>query len=112
MRLAGLFFDVPEEHEHATVQFWAEALDSHPQQSHDPAEPYTTLVGGHGAPFPVEVQRLGEGAARIHIDVEADDVDAAADRLESLGATRVAKIETWWVMRDPAGITFCIVPPS
>lgn len=109
MRLAGLFFDVPADDEMAEVAFWAEVFGAEPGSSDDGDE-YTPLVGGHGAPFIVEVQRLGTGHARFHIDVESDDVDADADRLEALGATRVEKISRWWVMRDPAGLTFCIVP--
>ena len=30
-------------------------------------------------------------------------------RLEALGAERVAPIKSWWVMRDPAGLLFCVV---
>jgi len=31
-------------------------------------------------------------------------------RLERLGAERVQKVQTWWVMRDPAGLLFCVLP--
>lgn len=111
MRLAGLFFDVPAADERAEVAFWTEVFGAHARTDGDgDGEEYTALEGGHGAPFPVEVQRLGTGIARFHVDVESDDVDADADRLEALGAIRVEKIESWWVMRDPAGLTFCIVP--
>lgn len=109
MRLGGLFFDVPAVDEAAEVGFWAQVFGAEARNDGDGDE-YTSLVGGHGASFPVEVQRLGTGGARFHIDVVSDDVDADADRLEALGATRVEKISTWWVMRDPAGLTFCIVP--
>lgn len=110
MRLGGLFFDVPAEHEAAEVAFWSDVFGVTHTDTDHADDPYTPLHGGHGAPFPVEVQRLGAGPARIHIDVESDDVDADAERLEALGATRVARIESWWVMTDPAGLTFCIVP--
>jgi predicted enzyme related to lactoylglutathione lyase len=109
MRLAGLFFDVPADAEQAEVAFWSEVFGARTRNDGEGDE-YTALEGGHGAPFPVEVQRLGAGEARFHVDVESDDVDADADRLEALGATRVEKIARWWVMRDPAGLTFCIVP--
>jgi predicted enzyme related to lactoylglutathione lyase len=110
MKLGGLFFDVPAEHEASEVAFWSEAFGVTRSETDDADDPYTALHGGHGAPFPVEVQRLGSGGPRIHIDVESDDVDADAERLEALGATRVERIESWWVMKDPAGIVFCIVP--
>jgi hypothetical protein len=110
MRLGGLFIDVPAEHEQAEISFWSEVFDAERTETDGPEDPYTALHGGHGAPFPVEVQRLGTGGARFHIDVRSDDVDRDADRLEALGATRVEKIGSWWVMQDPAGLTFCIVP--
>lgn len=109
MRLGGLFIDVPAEHEQAEISFWSEVFDAERTETDGPEDPYTALHGGHGAPFPVEVQRLGTGEARFHIDVRSDDVDRDADRLEALGATRVERIGSWWVMRDPAGLTFCIV---
>jgi len=29
--------------------------------------------------------------------------------LEALGATRVQPVRTWWIMKDPAGLLFCVV---
>jgi hypothetical protein len=45
----------------------------------------------------------------VHLDIETDDVDAEAARLERLGARRVEKIKTWWVMEAPSGHRFCVV---
>jgi hypothetical protein len=56
------------------------------------------------------MQRLGSGAPRIHLDIHTDDVDAEVARLEGLGAKRAQEVETWWVMRDPAGLLFCVLP--
>jgi hypothetical protein len=47
--------------------------------------------------------------SRIHLDIESDDVDAEAARLEALGARRIGKVKTWWVMEAPTGQRFCIV---
>jgi hypothetical protein len=54
------------------------------------------------------VQRVG-AAPRVHLDIETDDVEAEARRLEALGAERVQQVRSWWVMRDPAGLLFCVV---
>ena len=35
--------------------------------------------------------------------------DAEVKRLEKLGAKRVAKVRTWWVMEAPSGQRFCVV---
>jgi predicted enzyme related to lactoylglutathione lyase len=55
------------------------------------------------------VQAVGARSARVHLDIETDDVDAEIARLESLGATVVERIHSWVVMRDPVGIIFCVV---
>jgi predicted enzyme related to lactoylglutathione lyase len=47
--------------------------------------------------------------SRMHIDFEADDIDAEVRRLESLGARRVQQQKSWWVMHDPCGNEFCVV---
>jgi glyoxalase superfamily protein len=49
----------------------------------------------------------------IVIDVPGDDHDAEAEvaRLEELGAGREqVQVQDWYVMPDPAGLLFCVVP--
>jgi hypothetical protein len=46
----------------------------------------------------------------VHLDIEADDVEAEAQRLEALGAARVAAVHDWIVMQAPDGQRFCVVP--
>ena len=46
----------------------------------------------------------------MHLDIETDDLEAEAARLERLGARRVAFVrQRWWVMEAPSGQCFCIV---
>jgi len=54
------------------------------------------------------------GKNRLHLDVHAGDgdIDALADRLEGLGASRSELVDQgpagrWWLMRDPEGNEFC-----
>ncbi len=56
--------------------------------------------------------QLIDGDARVHLDIETDDVEAEVKRLEALGAERVRPEQTWWIMRDPSGQPFCVVPPQ
>jgi hypothetical protein len=60
----------------------------------------------------VLMQRLESGVPRVHLDIHTDDVDAEVARLEGLGAKRVQQVQTWWVMLDPAGLPFCVLPMS
>ena len=36
-------------------------------------------------------------------------VDAEAERLEKLGAKKIAFVKRWWVMEAPTGQRFCVV---
>jgi predicted enzyme related to lactoylglutathione lyase len=50
---------------------------------------------------------------RMHLDVAAEDVDAASARVEALGGMKLQEIEEsgarWIVMADPDGNEFCLV---
>ena len=46
----------------------------------------------------------------MHVDIHTDDLEAEVARLEGLGAQRVERVAHWWVMRDPAGLPFCVLP--
>jgi hypothetical protein len=108
-RLTAALFDVPDEAFAAETAFWSGALGRVLAFEED-GDDYASLQGLFSG-LEVMVQRIGEGAsARIHVDIESDDVEAEVQRLERLGASRVEEIESWWVMRDPAGLLFCIVP--
>lgn len=46
----------------------------------------------------------------MHLDIEADDLEAEAMRLKQLGAKRIAFVRRHgWVMEVPSGQRFCIV---
>ena len=59
----------------------------------------------------IEVQKV-DHPSRVHLDIEADDVEAEVRRLEALGAKRVKQVRTWWVMEAPTGQRFCVVRPQ
>jgi hypothetical protein len=56
----------------------------------------------------VLIQRVAH-SSRVHLDIETDDVDAEVARLEALGARRLEKVQTWWVLEAPTGQRFCVV---
>jgi hypothetical protein len=105
-KLAATLVDVPAEIYDRELGFWSGALNKDPTVVPDNPE-YAEL----GEPVPglqFYVQQVG-APARVHLDIETDDVEAEVRRLEALGAVRVAPIKSWWVMRDPAGLLFCVV---
>ena len=106
-RVATVVIDVPDGDHDRELSFWAAATgQSLPQLD------YPEYHGGRlpGQDIGLLVQHLGEGTARVHLDIHTDDADAEVKRLEHLGAQRVRRARTWWVMRDPAGLLFCVIP--
>ncbi len=53
-----------------------------------------------------------EHPSRVHLDIETDDIEAEARRLEGLGAKRVGEVKRWLVMEAPTGQRFCLVRPQ
>jgi hypothetical protein len=59
---------------------------------------------------PIILLQKVEHAPRVHLDIETDDLEAEAARLEALGAKRIAFVrERWWVLEAPTGHRFCVV---
>lgn len=108
-KLIGFMIDCERADIGAAARFWSGALGltvEDPDEGGDGR--YALLAPGPGA-LHVEVQSV-EHASRLHLDIEADDIDAEADAIEALGATRIAKPhKRWWVMQAPTGHRFCIV---
>ncbi len=107
-RLAGFIIDCDSADLDKAADFWAAALGYPKKSPADESEsPYVELVTPDDE-LHVEVQQVNH-QSRVHIDIESDDIEAEATRLEALGATRVGKIQTWLVMEAPTGQRFCIV---
>ncbi|WP_449467950.1 VOC family protein [Stenotrophomonas humi] len=108
-RLAGFIIDCQDTDSDHAATFWGAALGLTTGKSHteDDGAQYTELAGAPGGLY-AEVQRVSH-ASRVHLDIEADDIEAEANRLEALGAKRIGFVKRWWVMEAPTGHRFCIV---
>jgi Glyoxalase-like domain len=107
-RLCMIVLDVPEQDHEREVAFWRDATGRPLEQLSQHPEYHGGRLHGEG--FWLLVQRLGEGPARAHVDIHTDDLEAEVGRLEGLGAQRVDLTHEWSVLRDPAGLLFCVVP--
>lgn len=109
-RLSNIIIDCKTEDVDAAAKFWAAAIGRVSEQDADPSEPYRLLVGS-----PDEMKILVQAVrheSRVHLDIETNDIEAEATRLEGLGAKRIEKVKTWWVMEAPTGQRFCVVRPQ
>ena len=110
-RLAGFIIDCDTDDLEAAASFWGKALGYELIRSDDPDEQNYVLLQTGPDEVHVEVQRV-QHPSRLHLDIEADDIEAEVARLEKLGAKRVAQIKRWWVMEAPTGHHFCVVRPQ
>jgi predicted enzyme related to lactoylglutathione lyase len=109
-RLSNIIIDCRTDDIDAAAKFWASAIGRVAESDADASEPYRLLEGP-----PNEMKMLVQAVrheSRVHLDIETNDVEAEANRLERLGAKRIAKVKTWWIMEAPTGQRFCVVRPQ
>ncbi len=106
-RLYSAYVDVPKPRFDESVRFYSALLGK--AATIDPDEPEYASYGEAETGINLYVQGIGDDQPRVHLDIETDDVDAEVARLAALGATEVARIKTWVVMKDPVGNAFCVI---
>lgn len=109
-KLLKIVIDVPPAEHDRELAFWSAATGQPLAQFDRHPEYHGAAL--HGQDLWLLIQRLDEGQGRVHIDIHTDDPAAEMARLEKLGAELVQQAHSWWVMRDPAGLLFCIIPES
>ncbi|HXP19234.1 MAG TPA: VOC family protein [Streptosporangiaceae bacterium] len=107
-RLSKIVIDVPAADHDRELSFWQAALGK-PLTRFDRFPEYHG-AGLHGEDHWLLIQRLDQGQSRVHVDIHTDDLAAEVARLEALGAERVLEVHSWWVLQDPAGLLFCVIP--
>jgi predicted enzyme related to lactoylglutathione lyase len=110
-RLGGFIIDCRTGDLDAAAEFWSQALGYPMSRHEDPAEANYVQLQTADNDLQIEVQKV-EHESRVHLDIETDDLEAEAHRLEDLGAKRVAEIRGWLVMEAPTGQRFCLVRPQ
>jgi hypothetical protein len=108
-RLSKIVIDAPPGIHDREVGFWRDALGVALQH-------FERFPDFHGADLTADgrigllLQHLGDGPAKLHLDIHTNDRVAEVARLEKLGATVIDEGQQWTIMRDPAGLLFCVVP--
>jgi predicted enzyme related to lactoylglutathione lyase len=112
-RLAGFIIDCQGGELADAASFWSRAIGlgvTNPDEYDDGR--YAVFENLRGD-LRVEVQKVTH-ASRVHLDIEADDIEAEVNRLKALGATEVARPHDglWVVMQAPTGHRFCVIRPK
>ena len=103
-RLGAIGIDCQDADPEDAARFWSAALG---RKVVSAESGYAMLEDRAGQPQ-MFVQRVAH-PSRLHLDIEASDVEAEVARLEALGAKRVEQVKSWWVMEAPTGQRFCVV---
>lgn len=99
--------DVPEDSHAAAADFWSGVLGwavGDPWRDHPELRSFQPRRGTSY----LHLQRIG-GSPRVHLDVEAEDPVATAERAVALGAQPVAEREEWRTLASPGGLPFCVL---
>lgn len=109
-RLCSVIIDCNVEDVDAAARFWSQALGTTAVPLEEGEENYRELKTERDELI-VMVQKVAH-PSRVHLDIEADDLEAEVKRLEKLGAKRIGFVRRWWVMEAPTGQRFCVVRPQ
>ncbi len=110
-RLGGFIIDCRTGDLDAAAEFWSQALGCPMIRQEDPTDANYVGLQTADNDVQIEVQKV-DHESRIHLDIETDDIEAEAGRLEGLGAKPIAKVRSWLVMEAPTGQRFCLVRPQ
>ncbi|MFC5731397.1 MULTISPECIES: VOC family protein [Nocardioides] len=111
-RMVQVCIDSPTAVHDDEVAFWRALLPGGWASSEAPE--FAGRWHTDGSPLQLLFQRLDEryGSVRAHLDHAADDRAAEVRRLLALGADDIARGRGWHVLRDPAGLLFCVTRNS
>ena len=101
------------------VAFWSAALNAVEEPLSEKSRPIYRRLRLPDSEIRVLLQRTNDkktSKERMHLDLETDDLEAEAKRLEALGATRWDHQQErgfeFWVLRDPWSNEFCVLQPE
>jgi predicted enzyme related to lactoylglutathione lyase len=103
-RLAGFIIDCQNTDLPQAASFWSAALGMPTGER----EGEYIKLDASARDLSIEVQNV-QHPSRLHLDIESDDVEAEARRLEQLGARIVERVRTWVVLEAPTGQRFCVI---
>jgi len=110
-KLCGFIIDCRTDDLGAAAAFWGRALGMEARAlPGEEGDKYVRLLD-RNSELHIEVQKV-DHPSRVHLDIEADDIEAEVRRLEALGAKRLQQVHSWVVMEAPTGHRFCVVRRS
>lgn len=107
-RFSSIIIDCRVDDLESAAEFWSKAFGKKlANVDLDGEDRYAEIETADDEPI-IVIQKVTH-ESRVHLDIEADDIEAEVRRLEGLGAKRIEFIKRWWVMEAPTGHRFCVV---
>ena len=108
-RFSSIVIDCHVDDLATATEFWSKAFGKPVASADQDGDgKYAELATADDEPI-IVLQKVSH-ESRVHLDIETDDLEAEAKRLESLGAKRIAFMhDRWWVMEAPSGQRFCVI---
>jgi predicted enzyme related to lactoylglutathione lyase len=110
-KLGGFIIDCQTGDLEGAAEFWGAALGMRVKELPGAEGEFYRRLDDGPVGLHIEVQKVAH-PSRVHLDIETDDIESEVTRLEGLGAKRLEKVQTWWVMEAPTGQRFCVVEAS
>lgn len=108
-RLGAIVIDCQDADLDEAAAFWSGVFGYEAQCYPDPEDAiYRRLATPAGDPL-ILLQKV-DHPSRVHLDIDAEDVEAEVARLEKLGAREHARVRKFVIMEAPTGHRFCVVP--
>ncbi|UGT42542.1 VOC family protein [Nocardia yamanashiensis] len=108
IRWMWAFLDRPAAQFDECAEFWSAVTGTTVSAKRGENSEFVTLLPDSGGAT-VKMQAVPD-AARVHLDLDVDDVAAATERAIGLGATLVLEHPDYMVLKSPHGMTFCFTP--
>ncbi|MFI6866769.1 VOC family protein [Nocardia sp. NPDC050406] len=108
IRWLWIFLDRPADRFDENARFWTTVTATSLSPTRGENSEFVTLLPESGRPS-VKMQAVADDS-RVHLDLDVDDVGAAAKRAQELGATLVLEHPDYIVLKSPHGMTFCLTP--
>ena len=101
--------DIPPSRYDTEMEFWA-GLTGWARRDPRPGSEFGRLTPGAEQPLQLLLQRLDDEQDRVtaHLDWSASDHEAEVESHVAAGAEVRGRFEGWTVLRDPAGMTYCV----
>ncbi|WP_040823619.1 VOC family protein [Nocardia jiangxiensis] len=100
------FIDRPADRFDEAAAFWATVTGARLSERRGANGEFATLIAAQGDPC-LRMQAVGDSGG-AHLDLDVDDLVAATQRAQALGASVVADHGSWALMRSPQGLAFCL----